>query len=46
MSKLSYANIKGFEAKESLIEEYKHSVASMENSANKNEPEIEYVIED
>lgn len=36
MSKLSYANIKGFEAKESLIEEYKHNVTSLENNANKN----------
>jgi hypothetical protein len=46
MSKLSYANIKGFEAKESLVEEHKHSVNSLEGSAAKNDPETEYVIEE
>ncbi len=45
MSKLSYANIKGFQAKESLIEEFKHSVGAHE-AAVKNEPQAEYVIED
>jgi hypothetical protein len=44
MSKLSYANIKGFEGKESLIEEYKHAACSLES--NKVEPETEFIIED
>jgi hypothetical protein len=34
MSKLSYANIKGFESKESLVEEYKNNA---EINNNKNE---------
>lgn len=44
MSKLSYANIKGFEAKESLIEEHKHSITALDPT--KNDPDTEYVIED
>lgn len=39
MSKLSYANIKGFEAKESLIEEHKHSITNID-------PDTEYAIDD
>lgn len=42
MSKLSYANIKGFESKESIVEEFKSSV----ENTNKNELEVDYVIED
>ena len=42
MSKLSYANIKGFESKESIVEEFKSSV----ENASKNELDADYVIEE
>lgn len=46
MSKLSYANIKGFELKENLINDYKHSLIDPVTKVSKIEPDAEYIIEE
>ena len=46
MSKLSYANIKGFESKENLITDYKHSLIDPITKVSKIDPDAEYNIED
>ena len=43
MSKLSYANIKGFESKENIVNDYKHSMMTKEAKV---EMDIEYIIEE
>jgi len=45
MSKLLYANIKGFESKESLINDYKHSLVDPVTKASKIEVDAEYTID-
>jgi hypothetical protein len=46
MSKLSYSNIKGFELKENLINDYKHSLADPVTKVSKVEPDTEYIIDE
>jgi len=46
MSKLLYANIKGFESKENLINDYKHSLVDPVTKASKLEVDAEYTIDE
>ena len=46
MSKLSYANIKGFESKENLVTDYKHSLIDPITKISKIDVEADYTIEE
>lgn len=45
MHKLSYANVKGFELKEALIEDFKHKVYTDPEAKEKDYLDVEYVID-
>ena len=46
MSKLSYANIKGFETKQNFINDYKHSLIDPETKISKVELDAQYIIDE
>lgn len=48
MTKLSYANVKGFETRNSLIESYKRELSQQQSTSQSSsfEPNLEYEIED